>query len=330
MNRSQGLSSWHEHEMKVSNANACAEARRQPRARPDHCGQNTPESSKTPPHVDGANIQFRPTYVRFSPSQASGPARGLGSQRSNHQIKGCSILAGNGSRDSTRGKMNASRSIVPAVATTETRYSVDQPLQAVATGLAELLETARRELEHDRELAKASLIAASDILHAEIERLSGAKDFQRGCLVAWQVVRVRDYVDGNLHRPIHVRDLCAVARLSPAHFSRKFKLSFGETPLAYVNRMRLKKACHLMITSKATLSEIALRAGFSDQAHLCRQFKRAFSQSPATWRRELDLHAGRCSFGSSQADRLNHLSEGVALVDWGPEYAPDASSRREC
>ena len=239
--------------------------------------------------------------------------------------------------------MNASRSIAPseklvkfflkpgpAVATTETRYSVDQPLQAVATGLAELLETARRELEHDRELAKASLIAASDILHAEIERLSGAKDFQRGCLVAWQVVRVRDYVDGNLHRPIHVRDLCAVARLSPAHFSRKFKLSFGETPLAYVARMRLKKACHLMITSKATLSEIALRAGFSDQAHLCRQFKRAFSQSPATWRRELDLHVGRCPFGSSQADRLNHLSEGVALVDWGPEYAPDASSRREC
>ena len=111
--------------------------------------------------------------------------------------------------------MNASRSIVPsenlsqfrlkpgpAVGTTETRYSVGQPLQAVATGLVELLETARRELEHDRELAKASLIAASDILHAEIERLSGAKDFQRGCLVAWQVVRVREYVDGNLHRPI--------------------------------------------------------------------------------------------------------------------------------
>jgi AraC family transcriptional regulator len=323
----------------------CSEttAARRPRAGPDHCGQNTPESSNTPPHVDGSNIQFRPTYVRFSPSQASGPARGLGSQRSNHQIKGCSILAGNGSRDSTRGKMNASRSIVPseklaqfclkpgpAVATTETRYSVDQPLQAVATGLAELLETARQELEHDRELAKASLIAASDILHAEIERLSGAKDFQRGCLVAWQVVRVRDYVDGNLHRPIHVRDLCAVARLSPAHFSRKFKLSFGETPLVYVARMRLKKACHLMITSKATLSEIALRAGFSDQAHLCRQFKRAFSQSPATWRRELDLHAGRCSFVPAQADRLNRLSEGVALVDRGPEYEPDASGRREC
>ena len=230
--------------------------------------------------------------------------------------------------------MNAPRSIVPPghlVATTETRYSVDQPLQAVATGLVELLETARRELEHDRELAKASLIAASDILYAEIERLSGAKDFQRGCLVAWQVIRVRDYIDSNLHRPIHVRDLCAVARLSLAHFSRKFKLSFGETPLAYVTRMRLKKACHLMITTKATLSEIALRAGFSDQAHLCRKFKRAFSRSPATWRRELDLHAGRCSFvSSSPADQLNHLGEGVALVDWGPEYAPDASRRRDC
>jgi hypothetical protein len=77
--------------------------RLQPRARPDYCGENTPEFSRTSPHVDGSNIQFRPTYVRFSPSQASSPARGLSSQRSNRQIKGRSILAGNGSRESTRG-----------------------------------------------------------------------------------------------------------------------------------------------------------------------------------------------------------------------------------
>ena len=290
-----------------------------------------------------SNIQFRPTYVRFGPSQASSPGRGLVRIAQIFRLSVAAFLPEMAPVRAREVTMNASRSIVasknfaqfflkpgPAVATSEPRYSVDQPLQAVATGLVELLETARRELEHDRELAKASLIAASDILNVEIERLSGAKDFQRGCLVAWQVVRVRDYVDGNLHRPIHVRDLCAVARLSSAHFSRKFKLSFGETPLAYVTRMRLKKACHLMITSKATLSEIALVAGFSDQSHLCRQFRRAFSQSPATWRRELDLHAVRCPFVSSPADRLSHLGEGVALVDGRLGYGADASSRREC
>ena len=105
----------------------------------------------------------------------------------------------------------------------------------------------------------------------------------------WQILRVRAYIDGNLHRTIHIRDLSAVARRSPAHFSRKFKLSVGESPHAYVVGRRLQRACHLMMTSAASLSEIALSVGFSDQAHLCRLFRQSFGQSPANWRREREI-----------------------------------------
>jgi len=162
----------------------------------------------------------------------------------------------------------------------------DQQFHLVANSVAKLLETARRELGHDQEAAKASLATASHILQAEIERCSGASGSARGGLAAWQILRVRAYIDGNLHRTIHIRDLSAVARRSPAHFSRKFKLAVGESPHAYVVRRRLEKACHLMITGAASLSEIALSVGFSDQAHLCRLFRQAFGQSPAHWRRE--------------------------------------------
>src|SRR5262249_27111740 len=156
----------------------------------------------------------------------------------------------------------------------------------LAKSLARLLETARRELERDRELAKASLATASTILQAEIERFSRANGSTTGGLEAWQILRVRVYIDSNLHRTIHIRDLSAVARRSPAHFSRKFKQAVGESPHAYVVRRRLERACHLMVTSTASLSEIALCVGFSDQAHLCRLFRQAFGQSPAGWRRE--------------------------------------------
>jgi AraC family transcriptional regulator len=163
---------------------------------------------------------------------------------------------------------------------------VDQKFRFVANSLAKLLETARRELERDRETAKASLVTASHILRAEIERYSSANGSTRGGLAAWQIARVRAYIDSNLHRTIHIRDLSAVARRSPAHFSRKFKLAVGDSPHAYVVRRRLERACHLMITSAVSLSEIALSVGFSDQAHLCRLFREAFGQSPAHWRRE--------------------------------------------
>jgi AraC family transcriptional regulator len=178
--------------------------------------------------------------------------------------------------------------IVEGLQTTapESSFAVDQQFHLVANSLAELLQTARRELERDRDAAKASLVTASHILQAEIERCSGTNGFTRGGLAAWQVLRVRAYIDSNLHRTIHIRELSAVAHRSQAHFSRKFKLAFGGSPHSYLVRRRLERASHLMMTSAASLSEIALKVGFSDQSHLCRLFKQAFGQSPASWRRE--------------------------------------------
>ena len=174
--------------------------------------------------------------------------------------------------------------------TTTTNFSpASAQLSCLAGSLAQLLEVVRREFEHDREAAKASLATASTILQSEIERNSGAKRSRTAGLAGWQIARVRSFIDKNLHRTIHTQDLSAVARRSPAHFSRSFKLTFGEPPHAYVVKRRLEKACHLMITSSASLSEIALSVGFSDQAHLCRLFRQAFGQSPASWRRELEM-----------------------------------------
>ena len=164
--------------------------------------------------------------------------------------------------------------------------SADLQFGYLAVSLAQLLETAKRELEHDREAAKASLVTASSILQSEIERRSRAKVPKSSALAGWQIARVRAFIETNLHRTIHTRDISAVARRSRAHFARSFKQAFGEPPHAYVVRMRLEKACHLMITSAASLSEIALSVGFSDQAHLCKLFKQAFGQSPSSWRRE--------------------------------------------
>jgi AraC family transcriptional regulator len=56
----------------------------------------------------------------------------------------------------------------------------DLPSGYLASSLAQLLEVAKHELEHDREAAKASLATASTILQNEIERHSGATRFKPG------------------------------------------------------------------------------------------------------------------------------------------------------
>src|SRR5271170_6348770 len=111
----------------------------------------------------------------------------------------------------------------------------------LANSLAQLLEVARREIERDREAAKASLAAASSILQSEIERHSGARRSRTAGLAAWQAAQVRAFIDKNLHRTIHIRNLSFVTHLSPAHFARSFKLTFGEPPHAYLVKRRLEK-----------------------------------------------------------------------------------------
>jgi AraC-like DNA-binding protein len=159
----------------------------------------------------------------------------------------------------------------------------------LANSLIQLLETAKQDLERDREAAKALLAKASSILQSEIERRSGTNDSGTGGLAGWQVARVRAFIDKNLHGTIHIRDLSAVVRRSAAHFARSFKHSFGEPPHAYVMRRRFEKACHLMISSSESLSQIALSVGFSDQSHFCKRFKQALGQSPSNWRREREI-----------------------------------------
>jgi AraC family transcriptional regulator len=198
--------------------------------------------------------------------------------------------------------------------------AAELPLHYLAKGLATLLDTAQRELDSNREAAKASLVAASSILRSEIERSSGANGSKPGALAGWQIARVRAFIEQNLHGNIGARDLSAVAQRSPAHFSRSFKQAFGEPPHAYVVKRRLERACHLMVTTSDSLSGIALSVGFSDQAHLCKLFQRAFGQSPSIWRRHHRIQesissadiAEKCE-GSRNTQNLGTPNKSIAI-----------------
>src|SRR5262249_15841751 len=70
--------------------------------------------------------------------------------------------------------------------------------------------------------------------------------YVRGGLAAWQKSRVTDYVEEHLAENVLLSQLAEVARLSPFHFSRAFKQSFGLPPLRYVTGRRIERAKTLL------------------------------------------------------------------------------------
>lgn len=106
-----------------------------------------------------------------------------------------------------------------------------------------------------------------------------------GGLAGWQLRNVTAHIDARLDRPLATTELALVARLSPGHFCRAFKVSMGETPHAYVIRQRIRRAQMLMLDTCDSLSDIAGVCGLTDQAHLTRLFKRMVGTTPLLWRR---------------------------------------------
>jgi AraC family transcriptional regulator len=149
-----------------------------------------------------------------------------------------------------------------------------------------LLEAAVGQLHDQEHAAQVTLVEAASLLRQQV-RPSAAEEAPDGGerLLAWQTLKVSNYIDSHITGQILVADLCALVQRSAAHFSRSFKRTFGESPHAFVVRRRVEVAAQYMLTTNASLSDIALRCGFTDHAHLCKQFRQAAGQTPAAWRR---------------------------------------------
>ena len=104
-------------------------------------------------------------------------------------------------------------------------------------------------------------------------------------LPVWWAHSVAEYIDGHIADRRLAARLGALVGVSTAYFSRSFKSAFGVPPHAFVLRRRLELAARYILETDAPLSDIALRCGFTDQAHLSNRFREATGMSPAAWRR---------------------------------------------
>lgn len=104
-----------------------------------------------------------------------------------------------------------------------------------------------------------------------------------------QAKLVAEYVELNIDTPLSLAELSGVARVSPSHFLRQFKLRFGSAPHCYVVERRLACAKHLLSKTALPIKDIAAKCGFSDQSHMTRIFQKHLGATPSSYRNSMRI-----------------------------------------
>ncbi len=95
--------------------------------------------------------------------------------------------------------------------------------------------------------------------------------------------RARQYLDTEITRVVHSSELEAVTGLTRYDLARQFRVMCGTSPYRYLLMRRLDVARQQLVQGRS-LVEVAIEAGFADQAHFSRMFKATFGITPARYR----------------------------------------------
>jgi AraC-like DNA-binding protein len=98
------------------------------------------------------------------------------------------------------------------------------------------------------------------------------------------LLRAKDLADSRYFESLSIADLAGAARLSPAYFSRQFKIAFGESPHQYLLTRRLERAAALLRTSDWPVTRICFAVGGQSVGSFTTSFRRMFGVSPVTYR----------------------------------------------
>jgi AraC-like DNA-binding protein len=98
-----------------------------------------------------------------------------------------------------------------------------------------------------------------------------------------QLTRAAEFIAENCTQALKLEDVCNAADMSASHLIRAFKQHYGMTPHAYLINRRIQYSREQLRRGRL-IADVALDAGFADQAHLQRTFKRLVAATPGQYR----------------------------------------------
>ncbi|HKY04286.1 MAG TPA: AraC family transcriptional regulator [Blastocatellia bacterium] len=93
-----------------------------------------------------------------------------------------------------------------------------------------------------------------------------------------------EFLKLNLHRNVTLKEMTRSAHLSRSRLFYLFKCEVGLPPGQYLKSLRLERARQLLETTMLSVKEVTAAAGFRDQSHFVRDFKKAYELTPSQYR----------------------------------------------
>jgi AraC-like DNA-binding protein/ligand-binding sensor protein len=135
-------------------------------------------------------------------------------------------------------------------------------------------------------------------LHRIVERMAGRIFSFHGLRHASALRRAERFIWKNYTRKVSLEEIATASGLSAPYFSTIFREEMGEHLSTHLNRLRVEKACTMLLETRATLNEISESCGFEDQSWFSKIFKSYTGYSPGKYREQggmngpLDNYAG--------------------------------------
>jgi AraC-like DNA-binding protein len=98
--------------------------------------------------------------------------------------------------------------------------------------------------------------------------------------------RVRDRIDREYAHPLDVEALARDAHMSAGHFSRLFRLAYGESPYSYLMTRRIERAMALLRRGDLSVTEVCFEVGCASLGTFSTRFTELVGVSPSVYRRE--------------------------------------------
>ena len=89
----------------------------------------------------------------------------------------------------------------------------------------------------------------------------------------------------NFAKPFSLAELETQYEISRFRIAHEFTAAFGQSPIAYLNCLRLQKACELLTCSDDRIGEISTAVGFENTNHFINLFRRQYGMTPGTYRK---------------------------------------------